>query len=123
MLRFWPALIALLLSLVGPAPALARGDAPPAAVATEIAVAELPGEARQTIALIRKGGPFPYSRDGAVFGNFERLLPAHERGYYLEYTVRTPGAKDRGARRIVAGKGGEFYYTDDHYASFKRIRE
>jgi ribonuclease T1 len=104
-------------------PALARGDAPPAAVATEIAVAELPEQARQTIALIRKGGPFPYERDGAVFGNFEKRLPAQARGYYREYTVRTPDAKSRGARRIVAGKGGELYYTDDHYNSFKRIRE
>jgi ribonuclease T1 len=104
-------------------PALARGDAPPATVATEIAVAELPEQARQTIALIRKGGPFPYERDGVVFGNFEKSLPVQARGYYREYTVRTPGAKSRGARRIVAGKGGELYYTDDHYASFQRIRE
>ena len=104
-------------------PALARGDAPPAAVATEIAVAELPEQARQTVALIRKGGPFPYERDGVAFGNFEKRLPVQARGYYREYTVRTPGAKSRGARRIVAGKGGELYYTDDHYNSFKRIKE
>ena len=104
-------------------PALARGEAPPAAVATEVAVAELPGEARQTIALIRKGGPFPYERDGVVFGNFEKQLPVQARGYYREYTVRTPGAGNRGARRIVAGKAGELYYTDDHYQSFRRIRE
>ena len=104
-------------------PALARGEAPPAAVATEVAVAELPGEARQTIALIRKGGPFPYERDGFVFGNLEKRLPVQARGYYREYTVRTPGAGNRGARRIVAGKGGELYYTDDHYQSFRRIRE
>ena len=103
--------------------ALALGDAPPAAVATEIAVAELPGEARQTIALIRKGGPFPYERDGVVFGNFEKRLPAQTRGYYREYTVRTPGVQSRGARRIVAGRGGELYYTDDHYNSFRRIKE
>ena len=100
----------------------ARGDAP-AAAAAEIAAAELPGEARQTIALIRKGGPFPYERDGTIFGNFENRLPAQPRGYYREYTVRTPGANNRGARRIVAGKGGELYYTDDHYASFRRIEE
>jgi ribonuclease T1 len=123
MVRCWLALFALLLPLVGPAPALARNDAPPAAVATEIAVAELPGEARQTIALIRKGGPFPYGRDGIVFGNFEKQLPVQARGYYREYTVRTPGARNRGARRIVAGKGGELYYTDDHYQSFRRIKE
>jgi ribonuclease T1 len=124
MMRAVKALLAILLGLLFLAPpALARGDAPAAAVAAETAVAELPGEARETIALIRTGGPFPYPRDGAVFGNFEKLLPARARGYYLEYTVRTPGAKDRGARRIVAGKGGELYYTDDHYQSFRSIKE
>jgi ribonuclease T1 len=89
----------------------------------EVAAAELPEQARQTIALIRKGGPYPYERDGIVFGNFETLLPLKERGYYREYTVRTPGAKGRGARRIVAGRDGELYYTDDHYQSFRRIKE
>jgi ribonuclease T1 len=89
----------------------------------EAAASELPAEARETIALVRKGGPFPYQRDGIVFGNFEERLPVKARGYYREYTVRTPGAKDRGARRIVSGKGGELYYTDDHYNSFRRIRE
>ncbi len=89
----------------------------------EISAAELPAQAQQTIALIRKGGPYPYDRDGAVFGNFEKRLPLRSRGYYREYTVRTPGAGNRGARRIVAGKGGELYYTDDHYQSFRRIRD
>jgi ribonuclease T1 len=89
----------------------------------EVAASALPAQARETIALIRKGGPFPYRRDGIVFGNFEEKLPARARSYYREYTVRTPGAKDRGARRIVAGKGGELYYTDDHYNSFRRIKE
>ncbi|MBN2339658.1 MAG: ribonuclease N1 [Acidobacteria bacterium] len=89
----------------------------------EIALEDLPREARRTLDLIRTGGPFPYSRDGTVFGNRERLLPAKERGYYREYTVVTPGSRDRGARRIVAGAGGERYYTDDHYDSFRRIRE
>ena len=84
---------------------------------------DLPREARATLALIRAGGPFPYSRDGAVFSNREAVLPKRSRGYYREYTVKTPGAKDRGARRIVAGQGGEFYYTDDHYRSFRRIIE
>jgi ribonuclease T1 len=84
---------------------------------------DLPAEARQTLALIKAGGPFPYQRDGAVFGNREGLLPKRSRGYYREYTVRTPSARDRGARRIVAGRGGEFYYTDDHYRSFRRIIE
>lgn len=83
----------------------------------------LPGEARATLALILRGGPFPYSRDGTVFQNRERLLPLRERGYYREYTVPTPGARDRGARRIVAGGDPPevFYYTPDHYRSFQRI--
>jgi ribonuclease T1 len=88
-----------------------------------IAVHELPPEARETLRLIRAGGPFPYARDGVVFHNREGLLPKRERGYYREYTVKTPGAKDRGARRIVSGKGGELYYTHDHYRSFRRIIE
>jgi ribonuclease T1 len=81
----------------------------------------LPAEARQTLQLIEAGGPFPYVRDGAVFSNRERRLPPRERGYYREYTVRTPGAKDRGPRRIVAGRDGEYYYSDDHYRTFRRI--
>jgi ribonuclease T1 len=89
----------------------------------EIAVAQLPAEARDTLRLIKQAGPFPYERDGTVFGNFERLLPQRSRGYYLEYTVKTPGVKGRGARRIVAGRGGELYYTADHYKSFRRILE
>jgi ribonuclease T1 len=88
-----------------------------------VALEELPPEARQTIRLIRGGGPFPYERDGSVFGNFERLLPHRERGYYRAYTVKTPGLAHRGARRIVAGRGGELYYTDDHYRTFRRVRE
>ncbi|MFN0298851.1 MAG: ribonuclease domain-containing protein [Burkholderiales bacterium] len=90
---------------------------------TEISVADLPAEGRNTLALIKKGGPYPYQRDGVAFGNFEKLLPARPRGHYAEFTVPTPGAKTRGARRIVAGKDGEFFYTDDHYKSFKRVRE
>ncbi|MGA4847665.1 ribonuclease domain-containing protein [Streptomyces sp. G5(2025)] len=81
----------------------------------------LPTEARRTLRRIDDGGPFPYERDGAVFSNFERELPRRARGYYREYTVRTPGERDRGARRIVTGSGGEIYYTDDHYASFKAV--
>ena len=87
----------------------------------EVRVAELPQEARHTLALIEKGGPFPYERDGIVFGNREGLLPKRARGYYHEYTVKTPGSRDRGARRIVAGGPGEFYYSDDHYRTFRRI--
>jgi ribonuclease T1 len=92
-----------------------------------VTVAELPAEAVATLETIRRGGPFRYRKDGIVFGNRERLLPRQPRGYYTEYTVRTPGSRDRGARRIVAGgdpkTSGEFYYTDDHYRSFRRIRE
>ena len=88
-----------------------------------VAAAQLPPEARETIARIRAGGPYPFERDGVVFGNRERLLPLQERGYYREYTVITPGLKHRGARRVVAGRGGELYYTDDHYRSFRRVRE
>jgi ribonuclease T1 len=92
-----------------------------------IALAQLPPEAQNTERLIRAGGPFPYPRkDGAVFGNRERLLAPKPRGFYREYTVRTPGSRDRGARRIVCGgrqptQPEACFYTDDHYASFKRI--
>lgn len=91
--------------------------------AGDISVADLPPEARQTLALIRAGGPFAHARDGAAFHNREGRLPARADGYYREYTVLTPGARDRGARRIVAGRGGEYYYTHDHYRTFRRIRE
>lgn len=89
----------------------------------EVALGDLPAEARATLSLIKAGGPFPHLQDGSTFGNREKLLPRHDPGYYREYTVRTPGARDRGARRIIAGKGGEFYYTADHYRTFQRIRE
>jgi ribonuclease T1 len=130
----------------------------------EVGIAQLPAEARVTLGLIGKGGPYPYERDGIVFGNFEKRLPVRERGYYREYTVPTPGVKGRGARRIIKGcapdsdsrsveregargaadsgskradpsshpkrpgeipcsAGGEMFYTDDHYNSFKRVRE
>jgi len=81
----------------------------------------LPIQARETIELIQHGGPFPYRQDGAVFQNRERLLPARPNGYYHEYTVKTPGSPDRGARRIIAGDKGELYYTDDHYDSFRQV--
>lgn len=86
-------------------------------------IGALPAEVRQTLALVKAGGPFPYPQDGKTFQNRERRLPQREPGYYREYTVKTPGAHDRGARRIVAGRGGEYYYTDDHYRSFRRIIE
>ena len=93
----------------------------------EIGVRDLPKEGREVLAQIRKGGPFAYERDGVVFGNREGLLPRQSRGYYHEYTVPTPGARNRGARRIVCGgppKSPDVcYYTADHYNSFARIRE
>ncbi len=91
----------------------------------EIRVAQLPREAHDTLALIRKGGPFPHRQDGVIFRNREKILDLKQRDYYHEYTVKTPGSRDRGARRIVSGGTPpvEFFYTDDHYRSFKRIRE
>jgi len=87
----------------------------------------LPADAQRTLALIKKGGPFPYPKDGIVFRNYEGVLPKQKRGYYHEFTVRTPGERSRGARRIVSGgdpaSSGEYYYTEDHYATFKRIKE
>lgn len=89
-----------------------------------VAESALPPQALDTLARIRAGGPFPYPRsDNQVFDNRERLLPLHARGYYREFTVVTTGSDDRGARRIITGSSGEKYWTDDHYASFSRIRE
>jgi ribonuclease T1 len=89
-------------------------------------VTDLPREGQETYQLIHQGGPFPYEKDGTVFGNRERLLPRAMRGFYREYTVRTPGVKHRGARRIVCGgqaprKPQTCYFTPDHYASFRMI--
>jgi ribonuclease T1 len=91
-----------------------------------VALASLPKEAQQTQRLIRAGGPFPYAKDGTVFGNRERLLPRRVRGFYREYTVPTPGARNRGARRIICGgrqptEPEACFYTADHYASFQQI--
>lgn len=88
-----------------------------------VSIKDLPSEALHTIELIQNGGPFPYKQDNTVFSNYEGLLPKQPSGYYHEYTVITPGASNRGARRIIAGIAGEYYYTADHYASFKRIVE
>jgi len=87
-----------------------------------VALASLPVQARNTVSLIQRGGPFQYPHDGIVYQNLERQLPAEPAGYYHEYTVLTPGESDRGARRIVTGRDGQFYYTADHYASFVRIQ-
>lgn len=91
-----------------------------------VAFGALPREAQETVRLVQRGGPFPYDRDGVVFENREGLLPHHERGYYHEYTVPTPGSADRGARRLVtAGKSlthpEAWYYSDDHYRSFREV--
>jgi len=91
-----------------------------------VALTALPREAQTTHRLILAGGPFPYGKDGSVFGNRERILPAKTRGYYREYTVAKPGARNRGAKRLVCGgkpptKPDVCYYTDDHYSSFKRV--
>jgi ribonuclease T1 len=101
-------------------PAAAQKAPAPAGI-VDIRIAELPPEARATIVLIRKAGPYPYARDGAVFVNREGALPKQKRGYYREFTVKTPGERTRGARRIVAGSAGELYYTDDHYNRFRHI--
>jgi ribonuclease T1 len=141
--RFALQLLCALALAAGGACFAAPADAQRMPAAPAAADYPLPPEARETLQLIRRGGPFPYERDGAVFGNYEKRLPARDRGYYREYTVRTPGARDRGARRIIAGgcKPGqqvergstsvqfiavpcaraEWYYTDDHYRSFHRL--
>lgn len=120
--------------LTGPAPTAAP-HAPPAGPSTTTRsksglpvcqLSSLPAEAGTTVDLIHRGGPFPYPRDGIVFGNFERRLPNQQRGYYHEYTVPTPGAKTRGARRVITGgeppaSPPEFYYTGDHYETFCQI--
>jgi ribonuclease T1 len=118
---------ALLLSgLAGSAQAKeAQPTATPALA--EVQLSELPVQAQETHRLILAGGPFPYAKDGVVFGNRERLLPRKARGFYREYTVKTPGARTRGARRLICGGTPPTtpevcYYTDDHYASFKRVR-
>ncbi len=117
-------LAALLLALAaGVMPAGAQRGPAPAPPATEVSVDQLPREARATLALIRKGGPYPYAKDHSIFGNREGHLPKKKRGYYREYTVKTPGERTRGARRIIKGAGGELYYTDDHYGHFRPIKE
>jgi ribonuclease T1 len=120
LLKRWIFFLAALMFSFG---VFARGPLP----LEQIPVEQLPPEARHSLALIRQGGPFPYAKDGAVFGNYESNLPRRKRGYYREFTVKTPGVRSRGPRRIVSGgdpaSSGEYYYTDDHYASFKRIKE
>lgn len=119
-LKNWTLFLLALLFSVG---VLAKGNVP----LNVIEARDLPREAQQTLALIKKGGPFPYPKDGSVFRNYEGVLPKQKRGYYHEFTVRTPGERSRGTRRIVSSgdpvSSGEYYYTDDHYATFRRIKE
>jgi ribonuclease T1 len=119
------ALALLLTSVLASAPA-AKESLDGSVNAASVALASLPAEAQQTQQLILRGGPFPYRKDGSTFGNRERQLPAKPRGFYKEYTVKTPGSSDRGARRIVCGgprpaQPEACFYTADHYASFRRI--
>ena len=121
-MRAFVATLAVALAVFG-LPAQAQRESAPATGAKEIAARDLPREGRETLALIKKGGPYPYAKDGTVFGNREGRLPKQKRGYYREFTVRTPGERTRGARRIISGERGDYWYTDDHYATFRRIRE
>jgi ribonuclease T1 len=117
----WLLLAGMLLFL--PLASEARSHHHAAAELSSVAVADLPPEGRATLQLIKQGGPFPYPRDGVVFGNYEHRLPQKPRGYYHEYTVQTPGTHGRGPRRIVCGQTQDCYYSDDHYRSFRRITE
>lgn len=105
----------------GTAPATG-GNTPDSGLGT-IAESQLPREAQEVLGLIRAGGPYKYDQDDKTFQNREGILPGQKRGYYREYTVETPGSDDRGARRIVGGAGGDKYWTDDHYDSFRQIQE
>ena len=116
MARLGLALLALVISVSALAGERGSGPELPG-----ILVSALPAEARTTIRLIERGGPYPYARDGTAFHNYEKRLPRRGGDYYREYTVRTPGVKGRGARRVVVGTNGELYYTDDHYRTFRRV--
>jgi ribonuclease T1 len=99
----------------------AAGTHTPTSKLPAVPVGQLPVEARQVLNEIDHGGPFRYAQDGTVFGNFEGRLPGRPSGYYHEYTVPTPGARDRGARRLIAGRDGDVFYTADHYATFRQV--
>lgn len=118
--RFVLALL-VALGMLGTAPPVTARP-PASSYIGAIAESELPPEAAATLKAIRKGGPFPFRRDGIEFQNRERRLPQQPRGYYHEYTVITPNSNDRGARRMISGAPDEFYYTADHYRSFRKVR-
>ncbi|MFC0109085.1 ribonuclease domain-containing protein [Kibdelosporangium aridum] len=126
-LRVVKVLFALVIGLVGVAAPAGAGQAAIQAACgdtsgfTRVNLSALPSQATDTVRLIQRGGPFPYPQDGTVFQNRERLLPLCSTGYYHEYTVKTPGSSTRGARRIVTGNGGEYFYTSDHYRSFRLV--
>ena len=119
----------LSLGLMLTSTSLVHGKGPvPSLGSDTIAVAQLPAQGQDMMKKIYAGGPFKYDKDGVVFGNRERILPAKNRGFYREYTVKTPGERTRGARRIVCGgiqpaAPEACYYTDDHYASFRKIAQ
>ena len=116
------ALIALVAALaLGYAINAVRGEHHTGLQSGTVALSSLPAQASDAVRLIEAGGPFPYAQDGVVFNNAERRLPDEPRGYYREYTVPTPGSADRGARRLITGKNGEYYYTPDHYETFRRV--
>ena len=130
----WLLVVALLLATSLPSACVTAGPPPdrpepqsvtpqPGGAQSVVALSELPREAQETLRLIMRGGPYPYQRDGIVFGNREGLLPSKPSGYYHEYTVPTPGGTNRGTRRIISGREGEYYYTGDHYRTFQRIKE
>lgn len=119
-LRLLRLFLLLALLCAGSAPVSAREAGSPGALGVTT-LAALPPEVRATLVLVERGGPLPFRRDSVEFHNREQRLPGQARGYYREYTVPTPGARDRGARRLIAGQGHEYYYSDDHYRSFRRI--
>lgn len=112
--------------LLAGSPSWSRDASPLLEESSTVALADLPVQGQATYELILAGGPFPYDKDGSVFGNRERILPAQKRGFYREYTVKTPRSRDRGARRIICGgkqpqRPDACYYTSDHYSSFRKI--
>ena len=121
----WLAAAGMVLALCSTGLVQAKGPFSPSALPV-VELKQLPAQGQDVMALIAQGGPFKYDKDGTVFGNRERILPPETRGFYREYTVKTPGERSRGARRIVCGglqpaAPEACFYTDDHYSSFRKI--